>query len=41
MKVLITVAVTLVALVLGGILYVYSGFYEMGAPRCLQARVLS
>jgi mono/diheme cytochrome c family protein len=31
MKVLITVAVTLVALVLGGILYIYSGFYEMGA----------
>jgi mono/diheme cytochrome c family protein len=31
MKVLITLAVTLVALVLGGLLYIYSGFYEMGA----------
>jgi mono/diheme cytochrome c family protein len=31
MKVLITVAATLVALVLGGFLYLYSGFYEMGA----------
>jgi mono/diheme cytochrome c family protein len=31
MKVLMTVAATLAALVLGGLLFIYSGIYEMGA----------